>query len=314
MTTKPMKKLSEVTFEHEGAHIALVSKNQGGPANGKDYALIMKANKFSPEAIQKMQAIRVTLELPEFLEKFFCVYGSQAEILARMMGWVPEEDGEEDDMYDWEKEYQDYIEEKLASFEIMKSVHEGNQAILADLDEKKYIRLLRDQALIEKAFRKMDREAKKTAAASAAGGSTEAVEKSVEKGEVEPSNKQENENMEQVQELQKALDDQRVALEKAQKQIAEFEAERKEALVKAKSAQITSVIKDEKVSSILVKASLALETEEDFTAFVSAVKSMQELVEKSALFREDGASSTEQKPVEKHSGVTELLKAKFAKA
>lgn len=310
---KPSKRLSEISFEHEGAHVALVSKQQGGGAVGHNYALILKANKFSPEAIQKMQSIRVTLELPDFLEKFFHVYGTDAEVLARVMGWVPEEDDEEDDEYDWEKERRDYIEEKLASFEIMKAAKD-DLTILADLDEKQYLRLLRDQSLVEKAFRKMEREAKKseTAAATAAEGTTEAVNKSVEKGKVEPSVKQEK-TMEQVEELQKALDAQKEALEKALATVAAFEAEKKEMLIKNKTAQITAVIQDEKISSILVKAALQLEAEEDFTAFVGAVKSMAEQVEKSALFKEQGVTAGEQKS-ESDNAVMNLLKSKYAKA
>lgn len=313
--SKPSKKLSDITFEHDDAHIALVSKQQGGGAVGHNYAIVLKANKFSPEAIQKMQAVRVTLDVPTFLEKFFYVYGSNAEILARMMGWVKEEDDEQEDEYDWEKEHQAYIEEKLASFEIMKSLKDGNQTILAELDEKQYLRLLRDQALVEKAFRKMDREAKKseTAAATAAEGATEATNKSVDKGEVEPSQKQEK-NMEQVEELQKALDNQKVELEKALAQIAEFEKAKKEALVKAKTDKIAEAVQDEQLAAILVKAGLTLDSDEDFNTYVGAVRTLSEKIEKSALFREEGVSAhQEQKEVKKTSGVAAILEKKYNK-
>ena len=309
--SKPSKKLSDITFEHDDAHIALVSKQQGGGAVGHNYAIVLKANKFSPEAIQKMQAVRVTLDLPTFLEKFFHVYGCDAEILARMMGWVKEEDDEQEDEYDWEKEHQAYIEEKLASFEIMKSVKDGNETILAELDEKQYLRLLRDQALVEKAFRKMDREAKKSE--TAAEGATAATNKSVDKGEVEPSQKQEK-NMEQVEELQKALDDQKVELEKALAQIAEFEKAKKEALVKAKTDKIAEAVQDEQLAAILVKAGLTLDSDEDFNTYVGAVRTLSEKIEKSALFREEGVSAhQEQKEVKKTSGVAAILEKKYNK-
>ena len=51
-TAKPVKakrKLSELTFEHENAHVALVSKEQGHGANGHHYALVMKSSGFSQE-------------------------------------------------------------------------------------------------------------------------------------------------------------------------------------------------------------------------------------------------------------------------
>ncbi|MGY2200514.1 hypothetical protein [Pseudomonas gingeri] len=34
ITPKAKRRLTNITFEHEGAHIALVGKHQGGPANG----------------------------------------------------------------------------------------------------------------------------------------------------------------------------------------------------------------------------------------------------------------------------------------
>lgn len=89
MTQTAKRKLSEISFEHEGAHVALVSKEQQ-PANGHNYALVLKASKFSKETLEKMQSIKVTLSIPEFLEKFFNIYGTNAEVLARMLGYVPQ--------------------------------------------------------------------------------------------------------------------------------------------------------------------------------------------------------------------------------
>ena len=82
MTTKAKRKLSNITFDHEGAHLALVSKQQKGPANGAGYALIMKAANRSPEFIEKVQQITVTMELPDFLSKFFCLWEEEADVLA----------------------------------------------------------------------------------------------------------------------------------------------------------------------------------------------------------------------------------------
>ena len=51
--SKPSKKLSDITFEHDDAHIALVSKQQGGGAVGHNYAIVLKANKFDPVEVKK---------------------------------------------------------------------------------------------------------------------------------------------------------------------------------------------------------------------------------------------------------------------
>ena len=68
MTQKAKRRLSDISFSHEGAHLALCSKSQGA-ANNWNKALIMKGHNFSPEFIQKMQQIQVTYELPDFLRK-----------------------------------------------------------------------------------------------------------------------------------------------------------------------------------------------------------------------------------------------------
>lgn len=318
--TKPQKKLSEVTFEHEGAHVALVHKDQGGPANKKDYALILKANNFSPEYITKMQKVQVTLELPEFLRKFFGLYYEDSEVLARMLGYVKPED-EEDEEIDW---YEDYIEERLKSFEILKSAYESEDMskVIAALNEKEYLAVLKDQSLVEKALRKKERlekqAAKNSAVKSAEEGSTEAVEKSKKSdeknlAEVEPSgvNKTEKNNMDVV-ELQKSLDQQKEELQKALDLIKTYQEKEAQAVVKSKTGQITALVQDEKVAQILVKAGLALDQDEDFTAFVGAVKAMSEQVEKSSLFKETGVSSTVEKSEgQPGDGVAEILRKKF---
>ena len=96
-TTKAQSQLTNIDFTHDGAHIALVSKEQGHGANGHHYALVMKSSGFSQESIQKMQQIQVTLDLPDFLRKFFSLYYDDAEVLARLMGYVKPEDEDEDE-------------------------------------------------------------------------------------------------------------------------------------------------------------------------------------------------------------------------
>ena len=104
--TKVKRRLTDITFEHEEAHLALCSKSQGA-ANNWNKALIMKANNFSPEMIQKAQKIQVTMEIPEFLQKFFGLWYDDSQVLARLMGYEPEEKEQEDFDYD------DWIEERV---------------------------------------------------------------------------------------------------------------------------------------------------------------------------------------------------------
>ena len=334
MTQQAKRKLSEISFEKEGAHVALVSKTQGGPANMHDYALVLKANKFSEEFIQKMQQVKVTLELPDFLRKFFSVYYEDAEVLARMMGYVPpvnENEVEVDE--DW---YENYIQTKLQSFEILKSAHEAESLanVLSELDETQYLALLKDQAAVEKALKKLDKQAKVAKSSSKPESKTTVVtvvedtspDVEAKETKVSPSvvtkNKETNMTVEstivdkevEVVEksafvaIEKQLEDQKVALQKAMDTITAYENEKKQAIAKAKTDKVNALVKDEKHAKAIAKAALSLESEDDFTAFMGAMQAMMTTVEASEMFVEKGASvevTAEVSPLER------ILKAKF---
>lgn len=300
MTQKAKRKLSEISFDHEGAHLALCSKSQGA-ANNWNKALIMKGHNFSPEFIQKMQSVQVTMPLPEFLQKFFGLWYEDAEILARLMGYVPEE------KEDWD--YDDYIEERLSAFAILKSLHEAKNLpdALSKLTEQDYLDVLTDQAEIEKVLKAFDNKKSDT--------STDVENTKVEVSTSKVTKKNKGKQMTQETEMveksaltavEKALEDQKIALEKALAQVKQYEDEKKEAIVKSKTDAVKAVVKDEKQAAVVVKAALALEDQADFDALIAVFKSMNALLEKSGLFQEQGVSAeaAEDKP-----GETKLMKA-----
>lgn len=398
---KAKRKLSDISFEKEGAHVALTSKSQGGPANGHDYALVLKSNKFSEEFVEKMQQVRVTMELPEFLRKFFNMYGDDVEILARMMGY---EKPDSEDYAEPMETYEDYIQSKMEAFEILKSAHEAESLadVLSGLDETEYLAMLNDQERVEKAFEELTKaykpktgdmvqwnssggkakgkiehvmtegtlgvpgtefsinataenpaaliriyrdgeptetlvghkastltkikkslEQESAPAAFADGNDTstnagveniEGVSTSVNKEELEKSKMEDEVKVETVEKaqfelVQKALDEQKVQLQKALETIAAFEAEKKEAINKAKTEKVKAIVKDESKVEAIAKAALSLESEDDFTAFLTAMEAMMTTVEKSEMFVEKGASTQEEAAV-KESAVAKLLKAK----
>ena len=309
MTQKAKRRLSDISFSHEGAHLALCSKSQGA-ANNWNKALIMKGHNFSPEFIQKMQQIQVTYELPDFLRKVMGMYYEDAEVLARMIGYV-EPENEEDDYDDW---YENYIEEKLQSFTIIKSLHEAKNLpeALSKLTEQDYLDVLQDQMLIEKALNtELDKETEVSKADTSTKVENTKVEASASKKKnpkKETKMTQETEMVEKAKfvEIQKQFEDQKIALEKAMEQLGKIEQEKKEAIVKSKTDAVKAVVKDEKQAAVVVKAALALEDQADFDALVEVFKSMNDLLEKSGLFQEQGVSAeaTEDKP-----GETKLMKA-----
>ncbi len=315
METKPKakRKLKEISFDGESAHIALVSKEQGGPANGADYSLILKNTEGrSQEFIEKASKIQVTMDIVEFIERFFSVWGSDALVLASLMGYEKEES--EDD--DWD--YDDWIQEKVNSFQILKGLNEADNKVsaLSKLTEQDYLSVLTDQAVIEKALIEL------------AKGSTPKADTStkVENTKVEASasrKKNKEKNMTQstpemveksaLTAIEKQMQETQVELQKAKDLVKQYEAEKKQAIVKSKTDAVTAVVKDEKQAAVITKAALALESEEDFTAFVEVVKALQAQAEASDAFKEIGASGSAEEQKQEEHKVTQLLKAQYAK-
>ena len=317
MTQKPKRKLKNIDFSDDMSHIALVSKHQGGPASGANYSLVLKnVDNPSPEFIQKMQQIQVTYELPDFLRKVMGMYYEDAEVLARMMGYV-EPEKEEDDYDDW---YENYIEEKLQSFTIIKSLHEAKNLpeALSKLTEQDYLDVLQDQMLIEKALNtELDKEEKSSKADTSTDVENTKVEVSTSKVTKKNKGKQMTQETEMVEKskltaVESAMNDQKIALEKALAQVKQYEDEKKEAIVKSKTDAVKAVVKDEKQAAVIVKAALALDSQADFDALVEVFKSMNDLLEKSGLFQEQGVSA-EAGEENKESKLAQVIKSKYAK-
>lgn len=319
---KAKRKLKDLDFSQEGAHVALTHKSQGYSANGKPLALVLKAK--SKEFVEKVQQVQVTLELPEFLRRFYGMYHEDSEVLARLLGYVPEEK-EEDDVAEYD--YESYIEERLQGYSVIKSLKNSDNLLtaIANLDEDALMLVLKAQEKLEplmesKAVAKATTEDNTSQIGTEVEKEDEVITSVVKQANEENSMTTEVKTVEQevtvemveksqFELVQKALDEQKVALQKAMETIAQFEAEKKEAIVKAKTAKLAGAV-DEKHLEIVTKAALALETDEDFEAFVAAVSEMKQAVEKSALFEEQGASG-ESEETKKESGVASILKAKY---
>lgn len=201
---KPKRKLKAIDFSSEDSHIALVHKDQGGPASGADYRLVLKA------ANKESKPIADTVVVADTSNK-------------------------------------------------------TNEVIKNEVSEN-------DPVIIKQ------------------------------------TNKENK--MEEIEILQKSLNEQKEQLQKALDQIKTFEAEKKEAIAKSRKAEIVSAVKDEGKSEVLFKA-LKDSNDEDFTAVVKALKEISAAVEKSELFVEKGVQVEEKsKPEVNH--VEALLKAKYA--
>jgi hypothetical protein len=308
---KAKRKLTDINFEKEGSHLALVHKVQGGGANGRT-TLVMKAtDKYSPEFIEKASQVKVTLSLPDFLEKFFHVWGDDAEILATLFGYTPSEDDsgeyEQESFWCWYREKaakegnldywgdpltratdedrKQWLSEQLQGIEILKSatLAKGSTDFISGLTEEQYLNLLKDQEFIEKSFTKLE------------------VKKDVNNGGGEPQqskantadtqeNKMTQETIEKAQydakevELQKALAD----IQKAKEEIELFKAKEKEAVEKAREAEVIAAVVDVDASAKLFKAVKDLDAEA-FKDVVDVVKALTAKVDESEMFKEKGS-------------------------
>lgn len=310
------RKLTNVDFQEEGSHVALVSKDQGGPANSHDYALVMKSN-FSKEVIEKAQQVRVTLELPDFLCKFFHLYYEDAEVLARMMGYEPPE-MKDDYAYDYEA----YIQEKVNSFEILKSANESNATeVLATLDGDQYLQLLQDQEMFEKALTKYEKDSADDADKGLTDAKAKAKDSGKKKPKVKPSDvnkgKQMDENVEMIQKsqfeaLQKANEAVQAELKKAQELVEAFKAEKQAAIEKARLEKLIVAVGDNTKADKLFKALKLVESDTEFNEAVAVLTEMHKAVEKSALFNEKGLNADDAVKVEE-SAVSKAIKKNLNK-
>lgn len=344
----PKRKLKDISFDHDNAHIALVSDQlNGGPANLQPNALFLKAIEgFSDEILEKASQVTVTLPIEEFLEKFFDVEQDDAEVLARAMGYttsmqdkiaagedieLPEVEEGEDPEFANLDEYEKYIQESLASYKIMKSIKDNPSAI-AELNGEQYLALLQDQERIEKAFEAIAKESDLKAIASESDTQQNAsVEKATRVAKVESldSVQKDNKGNYMTQEvktvvadvekelveksvlvdLQKAMEAQKEELNKALALVKQFEQEKKDAITKARKEKLDSAVKNQEQAAVLFKAANLLE-DADFEAFVKAVADMQAVADNSDLFKSVGADGNVEQVSDE--GVSDIKKA-FAK-
>jgi len=313
---KAKRKLTNIDFSSDDAHIALVHKEQGGPASGADYALVIKANAFSQDFLEKATKVKVTMDIQDFLAKFYNIYYEDSEVLARVMGFDTEREEIES--------YEDYIDKKVASIEIMKSLKDEKtrDVKLASLSEDDYLALLQDQSQLEQYVLK----AEQTISASSDDSSNSTESKLVENEKVEPVAGSDIDNLEksmtvttemveksQLVAVEKALADTKEALTKALADVEVYKQKEKEAVTKARFAKLVDAVKDEDKATALFKALSLVEDEAEFDATVKTLADMTAAVEKSALFEEKGASA-ESEAAPKESAVAKVIKARQAAA
>ena len=319
---KATRRIKKFDFSGEDATVSLVGPLVGSSANGHRTLLTKSNRTLSEEFIKKASQVTVTLSINEYLEKFFGIWdkGNQ-ELLARSLGFIT--DGmdkfvleQQEEMLDmqeapdapnpWDvelgdKKLEDYLNYKLQSINVMKQLSEAEsiESELANLSEEEYLQFLQDQEIVEKAFSVYEQNVKQKVEKQTKKETKDMTIETVEKSLFVDLQKS-------LVDVQKALDEKQVELQKALDVIKQFEDEKKEAIQKARFAELNKAIGDE------VKAKSIFEgcKESSDEVFNSIVKALADMNKNSTLFNETGASSDESEVIQE-SLVTKAVKARI---
>ena len=319
--TKAKRKISKFNFEAEGSAVALVSASQGGAANSFKTLVIKSADKFSKEFIEKAQKVQVTLEFDDFLVKFFDMWREDAKILSSILGFSEDSsDNEEDDLgvyndthfYEWfderlgddlyrnptDEDRKAWLEYRKQGITLIKSLAESDNKLemLAALSEQDYWSVINEQKLFEKALKQKDLSGgEPTTPVVEAGKISKKAKPAVHNQEENPmSGNQPEISVEDAVALKKALEDQKVELQKALEAVEIFKAKEKVAVVKAREAEVVAAVVDVDASAKLFKAVKDLDAEA-FKDVVDVVKALTAKVDESEMFKEKGSKESGEK-------------------
>lgn len=297
---KPTRRLSEIKFEHEGAHVALVGKHQGGPANGITTLITKATNNITQEQIEKASTVTVTMQFPEFLRKFFGLYWDDAELLSAAMGYGRTEFDDSDE--------KDWIDKRLESISIMKSVYraENVESALAELTPDQKIAILKDQEILEKAFEAIPQSIQKEESTLETILKSAHIEALSDAVAIEKAA-----SVAAVAEVQKALDAQAEVLKAAQEKVQAFEAAAVAQKQEVRKAALAAVLPAEQVEGVL--KALEAVADEAFQAVVAGYAVQKAAVDNSDLLSETGVNGTGDADVTEVDRTTAILKAKYAR-
>ncbi|MNF36763.1 hypothetical protein D3C85_607390 [compost metagenome] len=297
--TTAKRRLTDIKFEHEGAHVALVGKHQGGPANGVT-TLVYKALNVPEELIQKASEVTVTLSFHDFLRKFFGMYWEDANILARALGF----EGEPESPVD----YKEYIDSKVEAISILKNVYKSQDipAALGELSPEDSLAILVAQETLEKAMSSAMPEGELTPPLPIIEDTMEKIEKALHEELL-------NKAVADVEVVLKAqLQEQADVLKSLQDEVAVF----KEAAAVAKATQRKEVLKAAKLSDEEVEAiykAVGDVSDEAFEVLAKQFAAKAVLADESDLFKESGVSGAGEQDAKEVDGTAAILKARYSK-
>lgn len=311
---KKKHRLKDITFEHAGAHIALVGGAVGGPANGVE-TVLFKSKGTEDISEQEMQQLLEKASGKTEVEK--AKFNSEVRTLLR-----ESLDKQFAGKYEWL-----YLED-FSDSEIVFSTDAGmfivNYSLSGDdgyVFEDKAIGVEYKSILVENGSVKLSVDAQEKL--------SEGVYSLVTKALDNPETNQrvvdavgvtlEKAKVKMQEEIQKAVDAAKVEaaaelatvqaeLVKAKEALSIVEAEKKATVLKARQDAVAKFDKDG--AEALVKATEAL-ADEAFATLLKSLSVGKAAVEESELFKQQSQAGSE-KPAEVENGTAELIKAKYA--
>lgn len=293
------RRLTDIKFEHDGAHVALVGKHQGGPANGVTTLITKATNNITQEQIEKASTVTVEMQFPEFLRKFFGLYWDDAEVLSSVMGYGRTEYPDSTE--------KDYIDSRVESISIMKAVYKAQdvEKALAALTPEQHLALMADQEMLEKAFAALpeqpikQEETQMETILKAAHEEAVLAAVAVEKAAAVAA----------VAEVQKALVAQEEVLKAVQAEVATFKAAEATRVQEVRKSALAAVLPTDQVESVL--KALEAVADEAFQAVVAGYAVQKAAVDNSDLMVETGVNGTGTADVVEVDRTAEILKAKY---
>jgi hypothetical protein len=281
---KAKRKLFNFDFDTNGAHVALVSKDQGGSACGYSVLVTKSTNSgIQPTDVVKVQKaleqITVTMSMEEFLRKWFGMWYEDAEMLTKLLGYETEYEAYQreeaakmqDGMEVWS--HSKWLEERISQFTLMKSLSENPNQTISDED---FIAITTIQSQIEKSLQQQNEEDPlKIQVEKARYEQLEKVEQAHEAAVAEATQLKVEKSALEVEVAELRTQVQKAKEEQEAVEFAAFEASLKD-LVSAE--ELTAVAK----SLFVMKAT----SPEAADVVIKSLQAKKELVEKSDLFQE----------------------------
>lgn len=287
---KAKRRLTDIKFEKEGAHLGLIHKDQGGPANGVTTLVYKATNDITDEYLEKATMVKVTLPFDDFLEKFFGMWSENADLLTEILGFSDEEDmtmadkagmSWEDYQAEYEKERQDFIN----SVEIMKS-----KTPVSEMSAANFLSVMTTQSLFES----------KQAEIEKAFNAAKVAPKENKKVEIEVELQKAKAEMEALKAANAAALQELETLKATQ--VAIKETQRKEA--------IASVVPQDQVEDLF--KSFNVLDDAGFAKLIEVMKSKD--AAEAEVFKEKGVAGGSADNKETEDLVAKQLKAKYAPA